>query len=250
MIIRTEALVLRSMDYRETSRIVTLFTRERGKITVLARGARQSKSRFGSTLQPLTYTQVVFYYKTTRSLQTLTESSHMELFSALGQDLEKLTIGLRLLELTGALMQEEQENAAAFNLLLEALRRLDTTPVHQANLLPYFQLRLAATLGFAPAIDREAVQHLPDDGGLLALDQGAVLPPGARPEHVLRASRAALRAYAICARADLETVMRMRLTAPVRRELERLVEAYLRFHVEDAYPTRSEKVIEQMSRPR
>jgi DNA repair protein RecO (recombination protein O) len=147
-------------------------------------------------------------------------------------------------------MQEEQENAAAFNLLLEALRRLDTTPVHQANLLPYFQLRLAATLGFAPAIDREAVQQLPDDGGLLALDQGTVLPPGTRPEHVLRASRAALRAYAICARADLETVMRMRLTAPVRRELERLVEAYLRFHVEDAYPTRSEKVIEQMSRPR
>ena len=246
MIIRTEAIVLRTMAYRETSQIVTLFTREKGKLAVLAKGARLMKSRFGSSLQPMSYTQVVFYHRPTRGLQTLSESAHVQPFHHISNDLEKISVGLRIVELVYALMQEEDQNPQVFNLLLEVLGRLDATDAHAANLLPYFQLRLGTALGFAPHFDREAVDHLPNQGGFLTLDAGAILPFQAMAEAARRASRTALRAFSIFARADLDTVMRMRLSREARRETTILIEDYLRYHVEDAYPSRSDKIISQL----
>src|SRR5690554_5705058 len=109
MIHRTEAVVLRSMKYGETSRIVTLFTRDRGKITVLARGARLPKSRFGSTLGPMSFIQIVYYYKPTRSIQMLSESSYVQPFNGIGKRLDRITTGLRIIELVHALTQEEEQ---------------------------------------------------------------------------------------------------------------------------------------------
>lgn len=248
MILRTEAVVLRSMEYGETSRIVTLFTRTKGKISVLAKGARHPKSRFGATLQPMSYIQAVYYYKPGRGLQTLSESAHIEVFHRIGRDLERISAGLRIVELVQALMEEEEQQPLVFDLLLQVLHWLDAAEANVANLLPYFQLKLAAVLGFSPAIERDAVQALPEEGGLLAFDTGGVFPLGASPRASARASRTGLRAFAIFARADLDVVMRMRLTPEVRTEVNRLIEDYLRFHVEDAYPTRSNKIIGQLLR--
>lgn len=246
MIIRTEAVVLRSMAYGETSQIVTLFTREKGKIAVLAKGARLIKSRFGSSLQPMSYSQVVFYYKPTRQLQTLSESSHVYAFHGIGRQLEKLALGQRVMELVAALLQDEEQNPMVFNLVVQVLDALNQAEERITNVLFYFQLRLAALLGFEPHIDRDAVQALDDNGGLLLLNEGAILAshavaPSARP-----ASRAALRAFAIFTRADLEAILRMTLPKAVESEVHDLIEGYFRYHVADAYPTRSDKVLGQM----
>ncbi len=256
MIVRTEAVVLRKLDYGETSQIVTLFTRERGKMAVMAKGARRAKSTFGASLQPTAYTQIVFYHKPTRSLQTLSESSLAEPLLGIARALPTLTLGLRIVELTEALTQDEDPQPRLFDLLVEVLRRLDRAEAHVANLLPYFQLRLARLLGFAPAVERAAVERLPEAGGLLALSSGALhastreAPAREAAGEQRRASRTALRAYAILARADLDAVMRMRLAPHVRREVEALVEDYLRFHVQDAYPSRSRAVIGQLLKGR
>jgi DNA repair protein RecO (recombination protein O) len=84
---------------------------------------------------------------------------------------------------------------------------------------------------------------------VLALDTGAVLPTLAVPKAGVRASRAALRAFAVFARADLDAVMRMQLGADTQAEVDRLVEAFLRYHVEDAYPHRVSKVAAQLEAP-
>lgn len=247
MIIRTEAIVLRSIDYGETSEIVTLFTRQMGKLAVMAKGARRAGSRFGSSLQPTSYTQVVFYHKGSRSVQTLTESSHVRSFHGIMRDLESVSYGLRIVELVYALMQEQEENPMVFNLLLEVLERLSRTPAYTENLFHFFQLRFATVLGFAPDIQKEALEALPGHGGLLSLETGAVLPAGSTEGRtVRRASRTALRAFAILARADLETAVRMRTNRKVMNELSRLIEDFFRYHVEDAYPTRSTRIVGQM----
>lgn len=247
MIVRTEAVVLRAMNYGETSQIVTLFTRDRGKVSVLARGARVPKSRFGSTLQPGSYIQAVLYYKPNRDLQNLSETSHVRVFLNTAQHLEHITLTLRVVELTNALMQQEQHHPLVFNLLVQTLERLNDADTRANNVLPYFQLRLASILGFSPSIDRDSVQELPEEGGLLLLDSGAIMGHGAPYSTWRRASRAALRAFAICARAELDDVMRMNLKPDVRTELDHLVEDYLRFHFEEAYPSRSARIIRQIA---
>ncbi|MEP0549074.1 MAG: DNA repair protein RecO [Rhodothermales bacterium] len=247
MIVRTDAVVLRAIEYGETSQIVTLFTRQHGQLTVMAKGARRPKSRFGSSLQPMAYVQVVYYYKPGRGMQTLKEATHVRVLHGTAADMGRITVGLRMVELARVLSQDQEQNVLLFTLLVQSLLRLNDAPERAANVLPYFQLRLAALLGFSPDIDRDAVLALDDGGGVLALDTGAVLPTAAVPKAGLRASRAALRSFAVFARADLDTVMRMALDDDLRAEVNRLVDAFLRHHVEDAYPHRVSKVIDQLT---
>lgn len=266
-IVRTEAIVLRSLNYGETSQIVTLYTREKGKLGVMAKGARRPKSSFGATLQPMAYTQVVFYYKPTRTLQTLSESSHVESFHRLRRNLTSITVGFRIVELVDALMETEDAQPEVFALLVHALRRLNAREARVTNVWPYVQLQLAQILGVAPAVKRDRVEAVTGDEGLLSLVDGGVYPDRSRdqapdggrdqaldggrdatPEEPRRASRAALRAYAVCARADLDTVMRLEMSPSVRREVEELVRDFLRYQFDNAYPDRSRSVIAQIER--
>ena len=254
MIVRTDAVVLHAFDYGETSRIVRLLTRQHGVVGVIARGARRPTSQFGSTLQPMSYVQAVYYYRPQRGLQTLKEASHVVRWRRLGTDIDRVTLGLRVVEITRALLDEGEAHPLAVNLVTQTLDFVDESDDRPANALPWFQLRLAALLGFAPDVQREDVLALGDDGGRLLLQSGAVVAAGADASERgllssgegVRASRPALRAFAVFARTDLPTAGRMRLDPAVRREVEALTDAYLRVHTEATYPERVRQVSDQI----
>ncbi|MEM1128384.1 MAG: DNA repair protein RecO [Bacteroidota bacterium] len=246
MIVRTEAVVLRSMRYRETSLIVTLFTHEQGRVSVLAKGARLTRSRFGATLQPMAHIEVLYAHKSTRTLHTLRESAHLTLHPHLRQDLGRTALGYRMIELVAALMPQEAPNAPVFELLKGSLTVLDQAEGVVTALLPYFQLRLATLLGFGPAIERDVVAQVTEAGGVLVLDTGAVVPLEQATSPSVRSDRSTLRAFAICARADLDVVLRTQMDVDVQRRLVDLVDAYLRYHLEESYPTRSQPVLRRL----
>lgn len=244
MIFRTEAIVLRTIPYGETSRIVTLFTRARGKITVIAKGVRVPGSRFGASLEPLTYSEIVFYFKQGRGIHMLRESSIVTPLLKIHRDVRCLGVGLRVIELVSALLHDEEENPFLFNLLLQVLHYLNRPLRFPENLLSYFQLRLAGALGFAPRIDRDAVVALPADGAHVSLESGEILrAPGQATRH---ASRSAIRTFAIFARADIDSVVKLELAPAVRMEADRLVEEFMRYHVEESYPRRTRRVLDQI----
>ena len=234
------------MRYGESSRIATLFTRERGKLSVIARGARRSKSRFGSALMPMSYIESVNYVKPGRSLQTLSETSHLLRFPSLARDLTKISTGLRVVELLGSVVQEEERNPALFNVALDTLQRLSLASKNTDNLGLHFELRLAGELGFAPLIRRDDVEAVGSEGGYLALDRGSI-SPARDSDHSVRSSRKALRAFAILAASDSETAMRLQLDDRTRRDVDSLVESFMRYHLEDAYSVRGKRVIGQLS---
>ena len=249
MIVRTDAIVLRAFDYGETSQIVTLLSRQHGVVGVMAKGARRPSSRFGSTLQPMSYIQAVYYYRPNRGLQTLSETSHLARFGTLRTDLERITLGLRAIEVARLTLEEGEAHPLALEALARTLTFLDASEDNAGNALAWFQLRLASQLGFAPDVQREDVLALGDQGRL-RLDSGAVAseeaPPGLLNAQGVTASRAALRAFAILARTDLETAGRMRLDPEVRDEVQRLVDAYLRHHAPSSFPERVQSVSDQL----
>ena len=130
------------------------------------------------------------------------------------------------------------------DLVVGALVHIDEAEENAANAVPWLQLQLASLLGFAPDVQREHVLALGDDGGRLRLDTGSVVPAGASDG--VRASRAALRAFAVLARTGLDVAGRMRLEGGVRREVENLADAYLRVHTESSLPERVRGVADQM----
>ena len=260
MIVRTDAVVLRTLDYGETSRIATLLTRSHGVVGALARGARRPTSQFGSTLQPMAAVQVVFYHRPGRGLQTLKEAAHIVRWKHLSSDFERVPLGLRAVEVARGVLGEGEAHPLALDLLVRTLAFLDAAEA-PANGVPWFQLRLAGLLGFAPDVQREDVLALGDEG-VLFLESGAVerLPeagPAGDPAFgggssasgfggAVRASRAALRAFAVLARTDVETAGRMRLDRPTRREAEALVDAYLRTHTDSPFRERVRDVADQL----
>ena len=250
MLLRTEAVVVRSMPYGETSRIAPLFTLQKGKLTVMAKGARAARSRFGSSLEVLSHIQAVIYHRPSRSMQTLSESTHLSLFLRATQQLDRLAAGLRACELTYALTEEEEPQPDIFSLLVRTLEALDKEQTNASCVQMYFQMRLAEALGFAPDFARDDVQALDDSGGYLLLDTGAIVAEATTSHSVRRATRSALRAFAILARAKLEVIERMRLTPEQLPETRQLVDDFLRYHVAEAYPTRGEAIFKELGKLR
>lgn len=245
MIVRTEAIILRSINFGETSQIVTLYTRQMGTIAVIAKGSRGLKSRFGSTLQPMAHVQVVFYHKSSREVHTLSESSHITLFRKIYRQLDRMAVGIRIIETARVLMPRPEPDEFAFEMFLDVLNRLEKAGDRWSNLLPYFQIKLSAALGFALALDREEVRHIGSAGGFLSLTDGNVSEskPGGPS---VSASRRAIRAVGVFVHADLDVVMRMELEQPISLEVIQLVESYLKYHFEDFRPSRSKAVFDRI----
>ena len=250
MIVRTDAVVLRAMDYSETSRIATLLTRHHGVIGAVAKGARRPTSRFGSTLQPGAYVQAVYYHRPNRGLQTLKEAAHLSRFPHTTADLGRATAAFRILEVARALLGEGEPHPPALEAVVRALTFVDASPELPANAVPWLQMKLATLLGFGPALTRDALDEVDDDGGVLEVETGQVwADPAEARGTTLRASRAALRAFAVMARTGLETAGRMRLEPHVRGEVEALADVYLRVHTDDTRPSRVQKVADQLDTP-
>src|SRR5579863_10308152 len=104
MIQKTDALVLRAIDYSETSQIVWFFTREHGRVHAIAKGARRARSPFEGALEPLVHGEILFYRKKQRmneesGLDILKEFDPRNAFHGLRNDLGRLYRGTYVAEL-------------------------------------------------------------------------------------------------------------------------------------------------------
>ncbi len=148
---KTEAVVLRAVNYRDSSKIVTFYTKRYGKMSAIAKGARNPKSKFGSLLQPLNYLQIVFYRRESRQLQYVSSTEFVRYFKSLTSNMDKLSVAMALVEIINRVMHDEDENEKIFQLLVDSLTVLDTPDAVPGNVFIHFGLHTAIELGFAPA---------------------------------------------------------------------------------------------------
>jgi DNA repair protein RecO (recombination protein O) len=153
MIARTEAIVLKSMKYRDTSKIVTLYTLSFGKVSVIAKGARDIKSKFGASLEPMTHISAVFYKKPHRELHLLSDADILEEFRSLHSEYELMNAGFSVIALLNAVMHGEEEHPEIFRLVKRTLRALDTGTKNILSVLYCYEIQLAGLLGFAMSFD-------------------------------------------------------------------------------------------------
>jgi DNA repair protein RecO (recombination protein O) len=126
-IVKTEAVVLSKMDYRDSSSILTLYTKDYGKISVIHKGARSPKSKKGFIAEPLNHLQIIIYRKDSRDLQLLSSADLISHFPHIKEDLDKLKYSLAILELVKNLTPEGEENTKLFNSLTRILFLLDSS---------------------------------------------------------------------------------------------------------------------------
>ena len=114
-ILKTEAVVLSKLNYGDTSLIVSLFTKELGRLSAILKGARSPKSKIGTKIDPINYVEVVFYNKDTRDLQIISSADLIKHYSGIKEDLEKLKYAHSVIELVKNLTPEHEQNIRLFN---------------------------------------------------------------------------------------------------------------------------------------
>src|SRR5437899_12927928 len=121
---KAHGLVIRTADWSETSRIATLWTRELGKVRVLAKGGRRFKSNFESALDLLTLCSIVLLRKSSGTLDLLTEAQVVRRFGQLRQNLPALYAAYYLAELLGDGTEDYDPHAALFDEAVKTLAEL------------------------------------------------------------------------------------------------------------------------------
>ncbi len=242
----TDAVVLHSFPYMETSRILRLATREAGVQSVLARGARRSQRRYGSSLDLFAFGVAQIHTKPGRDLNTLTGFDVTRSSPGIAEDLGRFTAASALAELHMRFVSEDA-SPALYEALTGALESVATAepPLVRAAALGG-AWRLVGELGFSPALDVCSSCHaeLPADadvlfshpagGALCSLCARTV--PGSRSLPV--AARDAVRAWLAGNPVTLASVGE-------GRAHQRLLREFLREHLHDGRPLRAYDVWER-----
>ena len=151
----TEAVVLRSLRLGEADRVLHVYTRERGRVGVVAKGVRRTKSRFGARLEPLSHVELVLHQGRSE-LQTVTGVELVRSHREAREDPYRLAVGLAGAEAMLRLFTEQEANARAFAALARFLNVVDGAPSRRSAepavdpLALAFQLKLLWLAGYLP----------------------------------------------------------------------------------------------------
>jgi DNA repair protein RecO (recombination protein O) len=165
-----QGVVLRTHKLGEADRIVTLLTRDHGKVRAVAKGVRKTKSRFGGRLEPTSHVRLLLYEG--RELDIVSQAESIDHFRALRDDLDRLGQAVSMLEAADQLALEREPSPRLYEMLVGALRTLadNGSPL----VVPAFFLKVLALEGFRPQVESCLVCGDPgplvawaiEDGGL------------------------------------------------------------------------------------
>jgi DNA repair protein RecO (recombination protein O) len=147
-IIKTDSIVLSKMDYGDSSKIVSLYTKEYGKISAIIKGARRSKSKIGRIVDILNYIQVVIYNKDSREIQLITQADLISYFPQIKNDLVKFKYASIILELIQSLTPVGESNEKIFRGVVKILNLIENSNGQSGVLLLKFILFFIKEIGF------------------------------------------------------------------------------------------------------
>jgi DNA repair protein RecO (recombination protein O) len=175
----TDAIVLHAFDYLESSRIVRMLTRSLGVQSVLARGARRPRSRFGTALDLFAEGVAQLHVRPGRELNTLSGFDTLRTHAPLALDLERFAAASVLAELALRFGHEESHGEGLFELISRSFERLAAAPADRARDVGIGAAwRLVAELGFAPTIEACSLCHAPlerDDAAVFSHAGGGIV---------------------------------------------------------------------------
>ena len=227
-----EGVVLRRRDLGEADRILTIFTDRAGKLSVVAKGARRTKSRLAGHLEPFCRTSLLIAKG--RNLDIVTQASLIEPFRNLHQSEVLIAYAGYFADLLDLFSVEGQENHRVYDLLIDSLDQLNR------GLEPFttsviYEFRLLALMGFQPELHKciECGRDLQPEINGFSLSGGVVCPDCRSNQPLTEIiSLNALKFLRLIERGNLETARRLRLSPELRGEIDRTIRGYVGFVLE------------------
>ena len=150
MNVKIEGIVLKEMRFKETSKILTIFTPNYGKISAIARGAYRPKSKLTGSIQPFSYNNFIMYKG--RNFYYINQVDVIDSFYSIREDINRSMCGAYLLELTDASIFEEEENTRLFQLFKKGLKVLSTLKKDFLKFVLSYETKHISFLGYKPLL--------------------------------------------------------------------------------------------------
>lgn len=231
---RAEAVVLSHQDWGEADRLVTLYTRQHGKLRAVAKGARKPHSRKGGHLQP--FTHVALQLARARGPFIITQVDTIDAYLPIGENLTLTGQASYLVELLQRFSYDEEEaNSTIFRLLLESLTRLSGGD-DPWLVVRYYEMRLLDHLGFRPQLQTciSCGAKIEPEDQFFSGNEGGILCPDCATDHPsLRPVRMeTLKYMRHFQRSSYNEASRADPPPQVRADVENLMQFYLTYLLE------------------
>lgn len=147
---RSEAIVLRGVDFSETSRIVTFLAPTRGRFSCMAAGARRAKSPLGSVLDTFNRVEIVYYWKDTRDVQRLAEAQLLDGYPGLKSSVPKSLFAAFPLELVYHVVQQNEPSEQLYKVFVQGLKSMNVWQGDPRAHSAWQVMRILLVTGFTP----------------------------------------------------------------------------------------------------
>lgn len=227
---RDEAIVLRTQKLGEADRIITMLTREHGRIRGVAKGVRRTMSKFGARLEPGSHVEIQLY--TGKTFDTITQvEALMNYGEAISHDYQRWTIASAILETAERFTAQENEPALAeFQLVVSGIKALAENRHDSSLILDAFLLRSLAIGGYAPSMTICSRCEKPGPHRYFSLVGGGSVCMECRPSVSATPAPETLELMGDLLSGNWERAQESELR--YRREASGLVAAYLQWHLE------------------
>ena len=240
MLYKTEGIVLKSMEYEEADKIVTIYTKDYGKITAIAKGVRKTKSKFGSSLEILTHSNFLIYKG--RNIDIVSQTEILESFFSTSKEVIKFAFAVNCVEVVNRLTEEQEINIGLFNLLKEVLHYLKGS--NDPKLLTLsFKWQTISILGYRPSLDHccrcnKSVEDQKEiyfnikEGGLVCNNCIAKDKEGC-----VKVSLYFNKLVRKILNTPLSTISNATIPVKKMKELEKITDLYIAYHSEKSFKT-------------
>lgn len=231
---KTTGFVLRRQDLRETSIILTAYTRDFGKVRLVSKGVRNPEQRFVSSYELFALDEIIFYEKKKRDFFLLSQCELLDYFPKVRETLARLSHGVYLVELLDFVTALGEKNVLLYELLLNSLRLLSSkaSPKRVARI---FEIKLLSLLGFMPRLkacancgkgpEKEKARFSFSLGGVLC---EACFGRDRKARPILGGT---VNFISSIEKMPFEKVAQIRVVKGVGVEVERLLKSFINYHL-------------------
>ena len=259
MLKRTEGIVLRTVPFGEADLIVTCLTPDLGLMKFFAKSPRKIRSRFGSSLEPLTRSKISFWGKEDSPLPRLTQADIIYPFQSIRENLNCFLRVSEMIELTISFIPEREGNSGVYTLLLDTLQDIEDNLLPPADqkigkggfrnedlVVNHYKIKFLEFVGFAPKLD--ACGRCGNGGYCFYLSHGSILCEACASgvDSPIKLSPAALRFYSDLRTWDPAKIKRIRPSSALLSELSGMIDSHIRYIL--SRQLKSEAFIHALSR--
>ena len=149
---KSDALVIKTFDFRETSLVAVFFSRDFGKMSGLFKGIRSDPKKFASSVEPFSFNEIIFYKKKNTTLDLISQCDLKDDFTLIRKDMNRVGIASAIMDLLDAVMPLNEVNTDVFDLAIDSLK-LMCNYNYPDKVLTLFKIKLLELSGFKPHFD-------------------------------------------------------------------------------------------------